>query len=103
MDFNRILTEPNAIIPTFGERPDGVTCPKCGAENVRGANLCTSCRNSVLPSNSNAVTHGGRRSVDRPEPLAAIAGKRQELIEHLAALPPSSRPTWRLTTPASTC
>jgi hypothetical protein len=33
------------------------------------------------------VKHGGRRSLDRPAALAAIAGKRAELIAHLGGDP----------------
>jgi hypothetical protein len=33
------------------------------------------------------MTHGGRRSLDRAEALVAIAGKRQELIQHLGGDP----------------
>lgn len=33
------------------------------------------------------MTHGCRRSLDRPEALAAIAGKREELVQHLGGEP----------------
>lgn len=35
------------------------------------------------PSNTFSLKHGGRRSLDRPEALIAIAGKRAELTAHL--------------------
>jgi hypothetical protein len=35
------------------------------------------------PGNTAALKHGGRRSLDRPEALIAIAGKRAELTAHL--------------------
>jgi hypothetical protein len=38
---------------------------------------------SFAPGNTAALKHGGRRSLDRPEALTAIAGKRAELIAHV--------------------
>jgi hypothetical protein len=37
--------------------------------------------------NTASMTHGGRRSLDRPEALAAIAEKREELVRHLGGEP----------------
>jgi hypothetical protein len=36
-----------------------------------------------LPGNTASLVHGGRRSLGRPEALAAIAGKRADLAKHL--------------------
>jgi hypothetical protein len=35
------------------------------------------------PGNTASLKHGGRRSLDRPEALIAIAGKREALVAHL--------------------
>ena len=59
-----------------------IVCRSCGAVNAADAGTCAACRR-FLPGNTTAMTHGGRRSLDRPEALAAIAGKRNELVRHL--------------------
>ena len=69
-----------------GERPTPTPCPRCGADNAHDASTCAACHR-FLPGNTAALTHGGRRSLDRPEALAAIAGKRKELIGHLGGEP----------------
>ncbi len=69
-----------------GEPPTQNPCPRCGADNALDAATCASCHR-FLPGNTAAVTHGGRRSLDRPEALAAIAGKREELVQHLGGEP----------------
>ena len=77
----------DAVLPSkspFGERP--TQCPRCGADNPRDASTCVACHR-FLPGNVAAVTHGGRRALDRPEALAAIAGKREELVKHLGGDP----------------
>jgi hypothetical protein len=82
MDFNAPLTDPKPVSEPSGERP----CPRCGAANAHDASTCAACHR-FLPGNVAALTHGGRRSLDRPEALAAIAGKREELIQHLGGDP----------------
>ncbi len=62
------------------------SCPHCGANNPAGAQSCGACH-LALPGNTLALKHGGRRSHDRPEALAAIAGKREELLKHLGGEP----------------
>lgn len=69
-----------------GELPTQTPCPRCGADNAHDASTCAACHR-FLPGNVAALTHGGRRSLDRPEALAAIAGKREELIGHLGGEP----------------
>jgi hypothetical protein len=55
-------------------------------DNAADAVTCAGCHR-FLPGNTAALTHGGRRSLDRPEALAAIAGKRDELVKHLGGDP----------------
>ncbi len=70
-----------------GEPPTPTPCPRCGhADNLADAVTCGGCHR-FLPGNTAALTHGGRRSLDRPEALAAIAGKREELVRHLGGDP----------------
>lgn len=68
------------------ERPTEAPCPHCQAATPAGAQSCPACH-LALPGNTLALKHGGRRSLDRPEALAAIAGKRDEVIEHLGGAP----------------
>lgn len=73
------MTEtPSAELPT--------PCPRCGADNAQDASTCVGCHR-FLPGNVAAVTHGGRRALDRPEALTAIAGEREELVKHLGGDP----------------
>lgn len=81
------LIEAGRILPSKSpseERP--TQCPRCGADNANDASTCSACHR-FLPGNIAAVTHGGRRALDRPEALAAIAGKREELVKHLGGDP----------------
>jgi hypothetical protein len=64
------------------ERPTSTSCVHCGADTPEGAQSCPACH-LALPGNTLAMKHGGRRSLDRPEALAAIAGKRDVLVQHL--------------------
>lgn len=90
MDFNSTLTSPEPIVDApaapSGERPTQTPCPRCHADNASDASTCAACHR-FLPGNTAALTHGGRRSLDRPEALAAIAGKREELVRHLGGEP----------------
>jgi len=87
MDFNRPLTDFVPVTDPSGEPPTHLPCPRCGhADNAADAVTCAGCHR-FLPGNTAALTHGGRRSLDRPEALAAIAGKRDELVQHLGGEP----------------
>lgn len=47
----------------------------------------TTNRGQFQPGNTVALKHGAYRSLDRPEALIAIAGKRAELAQHLGGDP----------------
>jgi len=61
-------------------------CSGCKTENALHAPVCKQC-NRFLPGNAVALKHGAFRSLDRPEALAAIAGKREEIKQHLGGDP----------------
>ena len=70
----------------FQEPRTPTACIHCGADTPSGAQSCPTCH-LALPGNTLAMKHGGRRSLERPEALAAIAGKRDELLQHLGGAP----------------
>ena len=71
------------VIPQVPE----VTCPRCGTtDNSPNSDICYSCC-AFLPRNTAAMTHGARRSLERPEVLAHIESKRTELTAHLGGDP----------------
>jgi hypothetical protein len=78
--------------PPHGPTPTPVPCKGCGStEPADERGLCrgvpgNKCRWLRVGSQL-ALKHGGRRSLDRPEALAAIAGKRAELVEHMGGDP----------------
>ena len=66
------------------ERPSA--CPHCRADTPPGAQNCPACH-LALPGNTLAMKHGGRRKLDQPAALAAIAEKRADLVAHLGGDP----------------
>lgn len=87
MDFdsNHTAAEPalTGSEPPSGEPVPPPPCKNCGDLDPPNADCrCIKC-GCVRHGSSLALKHGGRRSLDRPEALIAIRGKREVVIRDL--------------------
>src|SRR5687768_6014523 len=75
-------SDARVVAPSVSQRvadaPSGAQQPDPGSVDQPRENS-----GRFQPGNTAALKHGGRRSLDRPEALIAIAGKRAELTAHL--------------------